>query len=149
MTKPTGRPPGRPRTKPTHDGAPPGLNTRQTRFVAEYLIDLNVTQAAIRAGYSAATAKQIGSKLLSHVDVKRAVEKAQSAVAAQAQITQVMVIEGLLKEARFDGKGGSASARVSAWGVLAKHLGMLVDRLKVDADSALLVQVYLPANNRE
>jgi hypothetical protein len=59
-----------------------------------------------------------------------------------------MVVEGLLKEARNEGKGGSASARVSAWGLLAKHLGMLVERLKVDPDSAPLVQVYLPSNNR-
>ncbi len=39
-----------------------------------------------------------------------------------------MVIEGLLKEARREGEGSSHSARISAWGLLAKHLGMLIDR---------------------
>ena len=43
------------------------LNDRQARFVAEYLVDLNATQAAIRAGYSAATARQMGAENLSEI----------------------------------------------------------------------------------
>ncbi len=39
-----------------------------------------------------------------------------------------MVIKGLLKEAQREGEGTSQSARISAWGLLAKHLGMLIDR---------------------
>lgn len=46
------------------------LNEKQQRFCDEYLIDLNATQAAIRAGYSVRTAKAIGSKLLTKVDVQ-------------------------------------------------------------------------------
>ncbi|MFA9203068.1 MAG: terminase small subunit, partial [Flavobacteriales bacterium] len=40
---------------------------KQQRFIDEYLIDFNATQAAIRAGYSSDTAKQQGSRLLSNV----------------------------------------------------------------------------------
>lgn len=58
------------------------LNERQRLFVAEYLVDLNATQAAIRAGYSPRTAKQQGSRLLTNADVQEAVQ------AAQAQRTQ-------------------------------------------------------------
>ena len=43
---------------------------RQRRFAVEYLKDLNATQAAIRAGYSAKTAKQAGSRLLTKVDLQ-------------------------------------------------------------------------------
>lgn len=50
------------------------LNARQRRFVDEYLIDLNATQAAIRAGYSEKTARQIGDRLLSNVDIRAAVD---------------------------------------------------------------------------
>ncbi len=39
-----------------------------------------------------------------------------------------MVIEGLLKEAQREGEGASHGARITAWGLLAKHLGMLIDR---------------------
>ena len=45
------------------------LTPKQERFVEEYLIDLNATQAAIRAGYSAKTAEAQGSRLLSNVNV--------------------------------------------------------------------------------
>lgn len=50
------------------------MNARQKRFCDEYLIDCNATQAAIRAGYSAKTAKQVGQKLLTKVDLKKYIE---------------------------------------------------------------------------
>lgn len=64
------------------------LTPRQQRFVAEYLIDLNATQAAIRAGYSAKTANQQGSRLLAHVGIAAAVRdgKAQQLSEAQTQL---------------------------------------------------------------
>lgn len=46
------------------------LNAKQEAFCREYIIDLNATQAAIRAGYSANTAKSIGSRLLTKVDIQ-------------------------------------------------------------------------------
>lgn len=59
-----------------------GLTPKQTRFVAEYLVDLNATQAAIRAGYSAKTARQIGQRLLTKVDIAAAVGELQAIVPA-------------------------------------------------------------------
>ena len=50
-----------------------GLTPRQQRFVDEYLIDLNATQAAIRAGYSPKTAQSQSSRLLSNVMVRAAI----------------------------------------------------------------------------
>ena len=51
------------------------LNDRQRKFVEEYLIDFNATQAAIRAGYSKRTAYSQGSRLLKNVEVSDFVEK--------------------------------------------------------------------------
>lgn len=45
------------------------LNAKQQRFVDEYLVDLNATQAAMRAGYSERTANEQGARLLAHVSV--------------------------------------------------------------------------------
>ena len=59
------------------------MNNRQNRFVEEYLVDFNATQAAIRAGYSHKTARQIGSKLLTKVDVSEAVE---SRIMSEAEV---------------------------------------------------------------
>ena len=54
----------------------PDLTPKQEAFVAEYLIDLNATQAATRAGYSAKTANEQGSRLLANVNVSQAVQQA-------------------------------------------------------------------------
>lgn len=68
------------------------LNPRQRRFVDEYLIDLNATQAAIRAGYSARAAEVQGSRLLSNAKVAAAVTDAQGKRAERTEITQDYVL---------------------------------------------------------
>jgi phage terminase small subunit len=55
------------------------LNDKQQRFVDEYLKDLNATQAAIRAGYSAKTAYAIAEKLLRKAEIQQAVQDAKKA----------------------------------------------------------------------
>ena len=59
------------------------LNPRQQRFVEEYLLDLNGTQAAIRAGYSAHTANEQAARLLANVSVRSAIARGKSDVAAR------------------------------------------------------------------
>ena len=59
------------------------LTPRQQRFVEEYLVDLNGTQAAIRAGYSAHTANEQAARLLANVSVRSAIERGKSDVAAR------------------------------------------------------------------
>lgn len=70
------------------------LTPRQHRFVQEYLIDLNATQAAIRAGYSKKTAYSQGQRLLKHVDVAAAIQKAQAVLSESIGIT----VENVAKE---------------------------------------------------
>ena len=110
------------------------LTAKQQRFVDEYLIDLNATQAAIRAGYSEKTARSQGQRLLTNVDIARVIKKAQSAISERNLVTQDDVIRGLLTEAEWMGEGSSHSARVQAWSQLGKHLGMFTD--KVDHTSS-------------
>ena len=71
------------------------LTDRQARFVEEYLVDLNATQAAIRAGYSERTAQEQGSRLLSNVIVSQAVAKAQLARSRRTEVTQDRVVREL------------------------------------------------------
>lgn len=73
------------------------LNAKQQRFVEEYLVDLNATQAAIRAGYSAKTANEQGARLLANVSVAAAVSEAQQARSERTEITQDMVLRELGK----------------------------------------------------
>lgn len=73
------------------------LNPKQRRFVEEYLVDLNATQAAIRAGYSKKTAQEQGSRLLSNVMVAEAIQVAQQARSRRTEITQDRVLNELAK----------------------------------------------------
>ena len=71
------------------------LKGRRQQFVDEYLIDLNATQAAIRAGYSAKTAKSIGQRLLTFVDVQEAIQKARAQVSRNTGITTEYVLQAI------------------------------------------------------
>lgn len=71
------------------------LTPKQSAFVQEYLIDLNATQAAIRAGYSERTANEQASRLMKNPAVKAAIEAAQEARAERTEITQDYVLMGL------------------------------------------------------
>lgn len=86
------------------------LTAKQQRFVDEYLIDLNATQAAIRAGYSANTAEQQASRLLTNVKVRAYLSERQSARAGRVEITQDMVLKELAKI------GFSDIRKVVRWG---------------------------------
>ena len=70
---------------------------KQERFIAEYLIDLNATQAAVRAGYSAKTAVFIGHENLRKPNISAAIEKARAAHAVRAELNADMVIDELRK----------------------------------------------------
>lgn len=73
------------------------LTAKQRRFVEEYLIDLNVTQAAIRAGYSVQTAIEQGYQLLQKTSVSDAISKAMAERSKRTGITQDMVVHELYK----------------------------------------------------
>ena len=88
----------------------PPLNERQARFVAEYLVDLNATQAAIRAGYSAATASQIGARLVANVKVAAAIAAAQAERSKRTKVTADRVVLELARVAFGDPR------RVMSWG---------------------------------
>ena len=78
------------------------LTAKQKAFVQEYLIDLNATQAAIRAGYSEATANEQASRLLANVNIQKAIQKAMARREKRTNITQDMVLQELAKIAMLD-----------------------------------------------
>ena len=75
----------------------PVLTARQTNFVAAFLVDGNGTQAAIRAGYSRTSARQIATRMMSKASIRAAVAEGQGHSAQQLQIERLDVIRGLLK----------------------------------------------------
>lgn len=59
--------------------AMPKLTAKQARFVHEYLVDLNATQAAIRAGYKPSNARQVAADNMSKANIQQAVQEAREA----------------------------------------------------------------------
>lgn len=78
------------------------LTRKQQRFVDEYLLDLNATQAAIRCGYSPKTAEVQGCRLLSNAKIAPAVEKALQARAERTKIDADWLLLRLAEEATAD-----------------------------------------------
>jgi hypothetical protein len=115
------------------------LTEKQKRFVAEYLIDLNATQAAMRAGYSPKTANEQGARLLANASVRQMVAEGAQKRIRKAEVTAQDVIDGLYKEATREGDGASHGARVSAWGLLGKYHKLFTDRIEADISGDLMV----------
>jgi phage terminase small subunit len=73
------------------------LTEKQQRFANEYLIDLNATQAAIRAGYSPRTAEQQGSRLLSNVKVRAYIDECMAELSRRTGVNQERIIRELAR----------------------------------------------------
>lgn len=73
------------------------MTARQQRFVEEYLVDLNATQAAIRAGYSPKTANEQGARLLANVSIREAIEHARTEQQQRTQINADWVLKKLVE----------------------------------------------------
>lgn len=73
------------------------LTKKQRTFVQEYLIDLNATQAAIRAGYSTTSARQIADENMSKPDIKNAIEKALAERSKRTGVNADRIVQELAK----------------------------------------------------
>ena len=131
------------------------LTPKQQRFVEEYLIDLNATQAAIRAGYSERTAKSIGQENLTKPDIQKAIQEAQNKLTERTEITQdyvltniKKVIERCMQQEAVQARDGSPllvegpegdlaclfefkeTGALKGLELLGKHLGMFKDKVE-------------------
>ena len=103
------------------------ITSKQERFCQEYVIDLNGTQAAIRAGYSAA-AKEQACRLLTKANIQECINELQQQRSNTLAIASEDVVKGLHDIAvDYD---APHSARVQAWNSLGKHLGMFTEKVE-------------------
>ena len=73
------------------------LTDKQKKFIEEYLIDLNATQSAIRAGYSPKTANEQGARLLANVSIQEAISKAMAERSRRTGINQDRIVQELAR----------------------------------------------------
>ena len=134
------------------------MTPKQTRFVQEYLIDPNATQAAIKAGYSKKTAEHQASRLLGYVGIAAAIAEGHQATAKRAEITQDWLIQEFKENHRLAREGNPVMDRYGkptgdhmrqigasnkALESIAVITGFWVSKTKHsgDADSPVVVQV--------
>jgi phage terminase small subunit len=136
------------------------MTAKQQRFCDEYLIDLNATQAAIRAGYSPHYANTNASKLLQITTIKdflqkRMAEKEKELIADQDEVlryltavmrgqsvAEIVVVEGTgdgCSEARAIQKAPDEKERLKAAELLGKRYGLYTDKVEADVDMSPLV----------
>ena len=98
------------------------LTPKQAAFVREYMIDLNATQAAIRAGYAAKTATQNASRLLGNVNIQKAIQAQREAIEARCRVSVDWVLSQIAEIAQDE--EARIADRLKALELLGKHLGM-------------------------
>lgn len=100
------------------------LTPKQQRFIEEYCSNgFNATQAAISAGYSKKTAKDMGCQNLAKPDIQEEIEKYKAEVAKKSLCTTEMVVKGLMREAQGLNGDETSSSRTAAWKVLSEFTG--------------------------
>ena len=112
------------------------MTPKQKRFVQEYLVDLNATQAAIRAGYREQSARITASKNLARPDIQEAIAEGMGELARRAEITQEEVLAELKQIALAPASDVKESTlrysnKIRALELLGKHLGILTDRITI------------------
>lgn len=138
------------------------MTAKQMRFCDEYLIDLNATQAAIRAGYSKKTARSIGQENLMKPDIKafieqRMAEKEAALIADQNEVlkyltqvlrgesqSEVVVVENIgdfMSEARTMKKAPDEKERLKAAELLGKRYGLYKETVEQNVDMELNITV--------
>ena len=138
------------------------LTDKQKRFCDEYLIDLNATQAAIRAGYSKKTANRIGTENLSKPVIKeyiaeRMAEKESELIADQDEVlkyltsvmrgeseSEIVVVEGVgdgCSSARAMQKAPDEKERLKAAELLGKRYGLYTEKVEQQMDMELNITV--------
>lgn len=146
------------------------LTKKQKRFADEYLIDLNLTQAAIRAGYSVRTAYSQGQRLMKNVEVKSYIEDElerihNENIADTSEImmyltkvlrgqsmSDIVVVEGTgegCSEARSITKAPDERERLKAAELLGKRYGMFKDTMNIEGAIPVVITDDLDEDDEE
>ncbi len=113
------------------------LTPKQQRFVDEYLVDLNGSAAAIRAGYGEAGSRVAAHRLLTNANVRASIEAKQALDSQALQIERQDAIKGLLEAVEQARVLGDPGAMISGWTAIGRMLGFFAsDRVSVVVASA-------------
>ena len=107
------------------------LTAKQALFIKEYLIDLNATLAAIRAGYSKKTAGVMGFENLKKPNIVEEITKALAKRSEKTEITAELVLRQIQEDRQKAIELGQISVAMRGNELLGKHIGCFVDRVEI------------------
>lgn len=115
----------------------PKLTPKQALFCKEYLVDLNATQAAIRAGYSKRTAQRIGSENLSKPLIAAEIQRLMDKRSEKVEISSDWVLKGIkdLTDKLVDGEDPSKAYK--GFELAGRHLKLFTDKIEQDVTVAV------------
>lgn len=106
------------------------MNPRQAKFVQEYLVDLNATQAARRAGYSKKTAAKIGWENLQKPEIAGSLAEALAIRAGNVKITAQKVLTDMEVARQLALVNGKYASAIRAGELCGRHVGLFTERLE-------------------
>lgn len=104
------------------------MNHRRSKFIPEYLLCGNATEAAIKAGYSQKTAYSQGQRLLKNVEILRGINESQERLQIEAEVKLSDVVSHI-RVLAFQGE--SQAIKLKALDMLMKHFGGYADNYKI------------------
>lgn len=116
------------------------LTGKQIRFCEEYLVDMNATQAVLRAGYSTNNAKQIAFQLMENPAIRLAIDALRAERLKHTDVTKDYVLQKIIKTLEAAEEDGNHNATLRAAELLAKHLGMFVERTEISGPDGKAIE---------
>lgn len=115
------------------------MTPKQKLFVKEYLVDLNATQAAIRAGYSKKTAYSIGEENLRKPELASAIQAALDKRAAKCEISAEDVLNSILTIRGMALDDRRLNEALKANELIGKHLKLFTDRVAIEGNIGITI----------
>lgn len=122
------------------------LTPKQAMFVKEYLVDLNATQAAIRAGYSKKTAEVQGHENLRKPYISAAIQAQMNKRAEKVEITAEDVLQSIIEIRRMAVEGEKLNEALRANELLGKHIALFTDKVQHSGAVAIVPELTLVLN---
>ena len=117
------------------------LSDRQRQFAEEYLVDLNATAAVTRCGYKTKYPNRIAYQLMENPAIRVAIDALRAERSKQSDVTKDFVLRKIVKTLESAEADGNHNATLRAAELLARHLGMFVERTEISGPDGDAIEI--------